>query len=72
MRTVSADLMQKYGFAKRGAVTYGAEIAKLTVGGTSSILDIKKMLDAQFPDPDSLETVTKYLEMLKDAGVVNY
>ena len=72
LRTVSADLMQKYGFAKRGAVTYGAEIAKLTVGGTNSILDIKKMLDAQFPDPDSLETVTKYLEMLKEAGLVNY
>ncbi|MBO7317776.1 MAG: M28 family peptidase, partial [Bacteroidales bacterium] len=72
LRTVSADLMKKYGFEKRGAVNYGGEIAKLTVGGTNSILDIKKMLDAQFPNPDSLETVTKYLEMLKEAGLVNY
>ena len=72
LRTVSPDLMKKYGFAKRGAVTYGGEIGKLTVGGTNSILDIKKMLDAQFPDPDSLETITKYLEMLKEAGLVNY
>ena len=72
LRTVSADLMKKYGFEKRGAVNYGGEIAKLTVGGTNSILDIKKMLDAQFPNPDSLETVTKYLEMLKEAGLVAY
>ena len=72
LRTVSPDLMKKYGFEKRGAVNYGAEIGKLTVGGTNSILDIKKMLDAQFPNPDSLETVTKYLEMLKEAGLVNY
>ncbi len=34
------------------------------------ILDIKKMLDAQFPDSDSLETVTRYLEMLKEAGLI--
>ena len=72
LRTVSPDLMKKYGFEKRGAVNYGAEIGKLTVGGTNSILDIKKMLDAQFPNPDSLETITKYLEMLKEAGLVNY
>ena len=72
LRTVSPDLMKKYGFEKRGAVNYGGEIGKLTVGGTNSILDIKKMLDAQFPNPDSLETITKYLEMLKEAGLVNY
>ena len=72
LRAVSPDLMKKYGFEKRGAVNYGAEIGKLTVGGTNSILDIKKMLDAQFPNPDSLETITKYLEMLKEACLVNY
>ena len=70
LRSVSRELMTKYGFAKRGAVNHGAEIAKLTVGGTNSILDIKKMLDAQFPNPDNLATITKYLEMLREAGLV--
>lgn len=72
LRSVPADVMAKYGFNKRGAVNHGGEIAKLTVGGTNSVLDIKKMLDAQFPNPDSLETITNYLEMLKEAGLVTF
>jgi len=28
------------------------------------------MLDAQFPNPDNLATITKYLEMLREAGLV--
>ena len=72
LRSIPAELMAKYGFDKRGAVLNGAEIAKLTTTGTNSILDIKKMLDAQFPTTDSLETVTKYVEMLKEAGLVTY
>ena len=72
MNTVPRDLMEKYGFAQRGAVKNGAEIAKLTTTGTNSILDIKKMLDVQFPSTDSLETITKYVEMLKEAGLVTY
>ncbi len=71
-RSIPRELLTKYGFDQRGAVAYGSEIGKLTVGGNNSILDIKKMLDAQFPDSDSLETVTKYLEMLKEAGLVTY
>ena len=72
LNSVPRDLMAKYGFAQRGAVKNGGEIAKLTTNGTNSILDIKKMLDAQFPATDSLETVTKYIEMLKEAGLVTY
>jgi hypothetical protein len=72
LRSVSPELMAKYGFNQRGAVNHGGEIAKLTVGGTNSILDIKKMIDAQFPNSDSLETITKYLEMLKEAGLVEF
>lgn len=72
LRTVPVETMAKYGFDKRGAVNHGGEIAKLTVGGTNSILDIKKMLDAQFPNPDSLETITNYLNMLKEAGLVAF
>jgi hypothetical protein len=72
LNTIPRDLMAKYGFDKRGSVKNGAEIAKLTTTGTNSILDIKKMLDAQFPSTDSLETVTRYVEMLKEAGLVTY
>lgn len=72
LRMVTPDLMAQYGFNPRGSVNHGAEIAKLTVGGKNSILDIKKMLDAQFPNPDSLEVITRYLEMLKEAGLVEW
>ena len=72
LNSIPKDLMTKYGFAQRGAVKNGAEIAKLTTTGTNSILDIKKMLDVQFPTTDSLETITKYVEMLKEAGLVTY
>ena len=72
LNSIPRELMAKYGFDKRGSVKNGAEIAKLTTTGTNSILDIKKMLDAQFPSTDSLETVTKYVEMLKEAGLVAY
>ena len=72
LNSIPREVMAKYGFDKRGSVKNGAEIAKLTTTGTNSILDIKKMLDAQFPYTDNLETVTKYVEMLKEAGLVTY
>lgn len=72
LRTVSKELMTKYGFDQRGAISYSGDIAKLTVGGKNSILDIKKMLDAQYPNGDSIEAITKYLEMLKEAGLVEF
>lgn len=72
LNSIPKEVQAKYGFAQRGSVKNGAEIAKLTTTGTNSILDIKKMLDAQFPTTDSLETVTKYIEMLKEAGLVTY
>ena len=72
LRTITPDLMAQYGFNPRGSVNHGGEIAKLTVGGKNSILDIKKMIDAQFPNTDSLDTITRYLEMLKEAGLVEF
>ena len=72
MRTISPELMAKYGFNKRGSVINGGEIAKLTTNGTNSILDIKKMLDAQFPVGDSIESITKYVRMLEEAGLVTF
>ena len=72
LRTVPDELNEKYGFDKRGSIIYSAEIAKLTVGGKNSILDIKKMLDAQFPKADSLETISRFIAMLNEAGLVEY
>ena len=72
LRTVPRELIAKYGFDQRGAVNHSGEIAKLTTTGTNSILDIQKMLATQFPNPDSLETITKYVEMLKEAGLVEF
>ena len=71
LNSIPADLMTKHGISRRD-VSNSAEVAKLTSGGTNSILDIKKMLDAQFPNNDSLEAITKYLAVLKDAGLVEY
>lgn len=48
------------------------EIARLTIGGKKSILDIKKALDAQFPNAESLEEVTQFIELLKANKLVEY
>lgn len=72
LRTIPRELQAKYGFDQRGAVKNSAEIAKLTTTGTNSLLDIQKMLAVQFPESDDLATVTKYVEMLKEAGLVEY
>ena len=47
---------------------YKNEIASLTIGGLRSILDIKKALDAQYPDAESLEDIKSYIEKLKAAA----
>ena len=54
------------------ALAHGDDIAKLTVSGKNSILDIKKMQDAQFPDADKLEDIIRFLDMLKEAGLVTF
>ncbi|MDR1406518.1 MAG: M28 family peptidase [Tannerella sp.] len=54
------------------AIVNGAEIARLARTGNNSILDIKKMLDAQFPNAESIGDITRYLEMLRDAKFVTY
>lgn len=75
MRTIPRDLQQKYNVVNaqgRSSITHGDDIAKLTVGGMNSILDIKKMQDAQFPDASSLEAIMNYLDMLKEAGLVTF
>jgi hypothetical protein len=68
LRSIPSDLTAKYGVR----LTYSAEVAKLANDGKNSVLDIKKMLDAQFPDSDSLDSDMKYIELLKEAGLLEY
>ena len=57
---------------RRYARGYKNEIASLTIGGQRSILDIKKALDAQYPDAESLAEIKAYIEKLKTAGLITY
>ncbi|MFH0992523.1 MAG: M28 family peptidase [bacterium] len=43
---------------------------QLLIDGKNSVLDIKKMLDAQFERTSELQDVLNYLEVLKAAGLV--
>lgn len=53
-------------------LSHSDDVAKLASSGVNSVLDIKKMQDVQFPDADSLENIMKYLESLKEAGLIVY
>ena len=74
LRTIPQELLQKYGLVKgdspRMLLAHYDDIAKLTTSGKLSLLDIKKMQDAQFPDADSLADITRFIQMLKEAGLV--
>ena len=74
-RSVSQDLLKKYGLVpangRRSALSHADDIAKLA-DGVNTALDIKKMQDVQFPDADSLENIMKYLDALKEAGLVTW
>ena len=84
LRTIPREIFVKHGimypYAGRNTtqtlngirITYGAEIVRLTATGKNSILDIKKMLDAQFPDAETLADISTYLQVLKDAQFVTY
>jgi len=67
-RAISRDLQQKY----MAQVPNSGEASKLTIGGSHSILDIKKMLEAQFPQKVAIAELTKYMNMLKEAGLVTF
>ena len=67
-RTITRELQQKY----MANVPNSGEAAKLTIDGTHSILDIKKMMEAQFPQKIEIAELTKYMNMLKEAGLVTF
>jgi hypothetical protein len=43
---------------------------QLLIDGSHSVLDIKKMLDAQMRTTSDLQSIINYLEVLKAAGLV--
>jgi len=67
-RTIDRELQQRY----MANVPNSGEAAKLTAKGTYSLLDIKKIMDAQFPQKVELAELTKYMNMLKEAGLVAF
>ncbi len=66
LNAVGADVRAEHptdGLASTGEL-------QLLIDGVHSVLDIKKMLDAQMQNPSPLPTIFNYLEILKAAGLV--
>ena len=66
LNAVGADVRAQYpteGLASTSEV-------QLLIDGRHSVLDIKKMLDAQMQTPSNLQSIFNYLEILKAAGLV--
>jgi aminopeptidase YwaD len=59
----------KYPYSGRGEIVNTAEL-QLLIDGKRSVLDIKKMLDAQYSGESKLESILNYIEILKLAGLV--
>ncbi|MDR2810947.1 MAG: M28 family peptidase [Tannerellaceae bacterium] len=68
LRNIPPDVQNKYNVRPRN----GGEILRLARKGTNSVLDIKKLLDAQFPHAESLEEITLYLELLKELNLISW
>ena len=66
LRNIPREVQDKYNVRPRN----GGEIVRLSRQGVNSILDIKKILDAQFPNAESLEEIGLYLELLKELKFV--
>jgi hypothetical protein len=61
-----------YPYSQFGTGETIANVSELNclINGTHSVLDIKKMLDAQNPRKSSLQQVINYVQVLKLAGLV--
>jgi len=68
---VPAEEAAKYPYAGRGNIANTAEL-QLLINGKRSVLEIKKMLDAQYSGESKLESILNYLEILKLAGLVEF
>ena len=66
LNTVSDDVRSRYPY---DGVANTSEL-QLLIDGRHSVLDIKKMLDAQSRTPSDLQSILNYLEILRAAGLV--
>ncbi len=69
---VPKEEREKYPYAQFGPRDFMGNTAELhcLINGSHSILDIKKMLDAQSPRKASLEHMINYIQVLRLAGLV--
>ncbi|MHB8095430.1 MAG: M28 family peptidase [Candidatus Aminicenantales bacterium] len=71
IEAVPSEIKAKYPFDRNSefAVADANEL-QLLINGAHSALDIKKMLDAQYEKPSSLQGILNAIEVLKAAGLV--
>ncbi len=69
---VPADQKSKFPFQGKDLVISNPSELQLLVNGRHSVLDIKKMLDAQSDRVSTLPAILNYLEVLKLAGLVTW
>ena len=65
---VPKEERDKYPYSRR-SIGSTAEL-QLLIDGKRSVLDIKNMLDAQYPRVSELQSVINYIEILKLAGLI--
>lgn len=68
LRKLPEDVIVKYPYKKIANTT---ELCAL-INGKNSVLDMKKMLDAQYNRKTELQDVINYLELLKIKGLVSF
>jgi aminopeptidase YwaD len=66
LNAVSADVRSRYPYE---GLANASEL-QLLIDGRHSVLDIKKMLDAQSQTTSDIQSIMNYLEILKAAGLV--
>ncbi len=69
LTAVPPEVRTKYPYV--ASVGNTAEL-NLLINGKHSVLDIKKLLDAQNPRKSTVEGIMNYLEVLKAAGLVEF
>ena len=72
LMAVPATARAKYPVTGKGLTLANTSELQLLVNGRRSALDIKKMLDAQHERRSALQAVLNYLEILRQAGLVEW
>jgi Spy/CpxP family protein refolding chaperone len=68
---VPKEEAEKYPYGSRRDIANTSEL-QLLINGKNSVLDIKRMLDAQYERKSKLQNIINYIEILKLAGLVEY